>query len=263
MRPSSSRRIPKDSHSDSDPESSLDSNISEIDEPYRRHRSQSRQRHPEEAFTHSYHPPQGYPHIPDPRAHLLISQTMQQLSQQLSALVGASWAPPPHYVDGAGPSTPSHRRLRNQHSTHTFITPTHHHHPYPYSYDPNLSHATLPPDSPEPESSPLKRSSGRRNSLVHRSQSRGRRVSFKLERDHQSSDENEGPLSSPGIRPVKFGPPKRISGKKKSRDKGKRKQAPQSRKPDSENEGSESGLEQKPRREYKRGQTPGPSFSFE
>ncbi|KAF5361677.1 hypothetical protein D9758_007385 [Tetrapyrgos nigripes] len=100
------------------------------------------------------------------------------------------------------PSTPSAP------SSSVYHTPTHRPHPQPYSYDPAFSRGTLPPSSPEPDSSPVRSSSPgqfssptigysptstsdalssspvatgfrRASSLVSRSKSRGRRVSFK------------------------------------------------------------------------------------
>lgn len=65
-----------------------------------------------------------------------------------------------------------------------YITPTHHPHPYPYAYDPEFSNATVPPDTPEVTSSPGEL----RKSLVERSRSRGRRVSFKIEREDIDAD---------------------------------------------------------------------------
>jgi len=70
-----------------------------------------------------------------------------------------------------------------------YITPTHHPHPYPYAYDPEFSNATVPPDTPEVMSSPGElKEGGRRKSLVERSKSRGRRVSFKFEREDIDED---------------------------------------------------------------------------
>jgi hypothetical protein len=64
-----------------------------------------------------------------------------------------------------------------------YITPTHHPHPYPYAYDPEFSNATVPPDTPVMSSPGELKESGRRKSLVERSKSRGRRVSFRIERE--------------------------------------------------------------------------------
>ncbi|KAF5382535.1 hypothetical protein D9615_002803 [Tricholomella constricta] len=138
--------------------------------------------HPHEQQLH----PRMYAPIPDPRAQLIITQALHQLS----ALVGGAWTPlpppPGSHIRGSTPFMPSrHRHYRTDVPGSIYSTPTHHPHPYPYAYDPNMSRATLPPDSPEVRSSsPLMESvsgGGRRKSLVRRSQSRGRRVSFRLE----------------------------------------------------------------------------------
>ena len=115
--------------------------------------------------------------IPDPRAQFIIAQAMHQLS----ALAGGPWPA------AAVPYTPSRRR--DQGHQPMYITPTHHPHPYPYAYDPEFSNATVPPDTPEATSSPGEfKGSGRRKSLVERSRSRGRRVSFKIEREDIDAD---------------------------------------------------------------------------
>ena len=118
-----------------------------------------------------------YPPIADPRAQYIISQAMHQLS----ALVAGPWTPPTH---GSMPYTPSHRHHPGGPGS-MYSTPTHHTHPYPYVYDPNLSRATLPPDSPDVPSSPTVPggTAVRRKSLVQRSRSRGRRVSFRMEEE--------------------------------------------------------------------------------
>ena len=135
-----------------------------------------------------HHPPRPEmfpPPIPDPRAQFIITQAMHQLS----ALVGTPWTPPhdPSFI----PHTPS-RRHQSRRANSIFNTP-YHPHPYPYSYDPNLSHATLPPESsPESISSPEKFSSpsGPRKSSMARAGSRsiGRQVSFKIERGRDRVD---------------------------------------------------------------------------
>lgn len=115
--------------------------------------------------------------IPDPRAQFIISQAMHQLS----ALVGGPWPAP------GVPYTPSRRR--DQGHQPMYITPTHHPHPYTYAYNPEFSNATAPPDTPEAMSSPGEpKENGRRKSLVERSKSRGRRVSFKIEREDVDED---------------------------------------------------------------------------
>ncbi|KAF9485840.1 hypothetical protein BDN70DRAFT_889859 [Pholiota conissans] len=208
-------------------------------------------------------PPHGYAAIPDPRAQLIITQAMQQLS----ALVGAPWIPPPQYHDNRLPQTPSHRRSSSRLPAGTpFQTPTHQHHPYPYSYDPNLSHATLPPDSPE-VSSPEKAASTRRKSLVRRSRSKGRRVSFHLEEDEITRDyesNTEAGYSSPSDRHTPKAPsrqqrierPKHDDRPKNHKGKG-RAETPYLVDPEIEND-SRSDVDVRGRSSRTRGQTPGP-----
>ncbi|KAF9049588.1 hypothetical protein BDZ89DRAFT_1057466 [Hymenopellis radicata] len=91
--------------------------------------------------------------------------------------------PPNHF-------TPS----RHQHPNSVYNTPTHPH-PYPYAYDPNLSRGTLPPSSPEVESSPIRgrdEMPHRASSIVERSRSRGRRVSFKFEAQEEEDEPFQG-----------------------------------------------------------------------
>ncbi|KAF8158280.1 hypothetical protein B0H34DRAFT_708140 [Crassisporium funariophilum] len=181
--------------------------------------------------------------VPDPRAQFIIAQAMQQLS----ALVSAPWEPPPD------PYTPS-RHHRDRGSKPTFSTPTHQH-PYPYSYDPNLSHATLPPDSPQSSSSDEKLSGGRRKSLVGRSRSRGRRVSFKVDSDARVSDAMDVHSSPPSMR--SNGRERRskhnIDGHFEQSKSKERAKTPNS----SALAGASSETERRGRT-YSRGQTPGP-----
>ncbi|KAG6897761.1 hypothetical protein C0992_011430 [Termitomyces sp. T32_za158] len=171
-------------------------------EPGQRHSSRAPSQ-----FNSPYHPypPQLYPTHPppdqqrpiytplhDPRAQYIFTQAMQQIF----ALGGGAWGPPPPPARGLTPFTPKYRRRqREDHPPlHIYSTPMHHPHPYPFSYDPMLSHATLPPSSPEMLSSPsISASSGqpRRKSLVERSRSRGRRVSFREE--ESDIDASSGP----------------------------------------------------------------------
>ena len=116
------------------------------------------------------------PPIPDPRAQLIITQAMHQLS----ALVSTPWTPPPD--SSFIPRTPSPRH-QSRRADSIFDTPNHSH-PYPYSYFPNFSLATPPESSPELISSPEKLSSlGPRKSSMARAGSRTRRrqVSFKID----------------------------------------------------------------------------------
>ena len=114
---------------------------------------------------------------------------------QLSSLVGSPWTPHDSYI----PHTPS-RRHQSRGANPIFNTP-YHPHPYPYSYDPNLSLATLPPESPESISSPEKLSRGPQKSSMVRagSRSRGGRVSFKTDRDSDRDDDYSSP-SKPRLR---------------------------------------------------------------
>lgn len=194
--------------------------------------------------------------------------------QQLSALVGAPWMHPHPYHEGTALHTPSHRR----HSTSrppapAFTTPTHHRHPYPYSYDPRLSHATLPPDSPDASfSSPEKSSDApRRKSLVRRSHSRGRRVSFHVAGSDDGEHEPNAGHSSPSERRAARDHADRAKRTErpnlKASAKGKGRAltpyvAGEERAEDalSDSDGFESE-HQRGRTAYSRGQTPGPGSS--
>ncbi|KAK7023818.1 hypothetical protein R3P38DRAFT_2463565, partial [Favolaschia claudopus] len=143
-----------------------------------------------------YHPP--YPHqdahaampIQD-QAQMIISQAMLQLS----TLLTAPWP--------GQPSTPSghrHSTAPTPSRSSSFVYPTtpHHPHTHPYVFNSGASVGTLPPSSP-PSSSPIRSSSaGRRASLVPRSRSRGRRVSFKVDDLEDDTVESYGQDSSSG-----------------------------------------------------------------
>jgi hypothetical protein len=199
---SSSRRRRRESPSQSERES--ESSASEGDDRHQRRRSRSRCKTHLAALnpysnpysSSQFHPSQNYSPIQDPRAQLIITHAMQQLS----ALVGAPWVLG-HPYPGAVPHTPAqtHRHVSEQPSNSQYVTPTHHRHPYPYSYDPHLSHATSPPDSPDNDSSPKNSPPALRRTLVRRSRSRGRRVSFVVEEDNQDSDVMELPSSPLGL----------------------------------------------------------------
>ncbi len=110
--------------------------------------------------------------IPDPRAQFIIAQALQQLS----ALVGMPWQPPSLHSDGSEPHTPS-RRHQMQPPGYLYATPNRQSH-----VDSNFSHATFPPETPEYDDLAQEHSgSPKRRALVHRSHSRGRRVSFKVD----------------------------------------------------------------------------------
>ncbi|PPR01155.1 hypothetical protein CVT26_016056 [Gymnopilus dilepis] len=129
-------------------------------------------------YYHPHHPPPEYPPYPNLQAQQIIQNAVQQLS---AALLGSAWPPPPGFAPPPAQQTPSRGRHSSRRPDDPFTTPTHHPHPFPYIYDPTLSHATEPPESPEVDSSPEMSVSGRRKSLVRRSRSRGRRVSFVVE----------------------------------------------------------------------------------
>ncbi|CAK5284170.1 unnamed protein product [Mycena citricolor] len=125
----------------------------------------------------------------DPRAQLIISQAMQQAIHQLSSLYSGAWAAPltTSRSDPYIYSTPTHRARRNSHV-----------------FDSGASYATLPPSSPisETSSSPVRR----QGSLVARSRSRGRRVSFALKTRYgetyvraQSEPESETDETEPAL----------------------------------------------------------------
>jgi hypothetical protein len=172
--------------------------------------------------THLHHPPPYNPPsfdpFQDPRAQLIISQAMQQLSRLATGNPPGSAAPqhsynqqpqgerrppayqqPPHFQyqnPQWEPYTPTHHSHQSYGSSSSHSTERHslsvnstpsRPHPYPYSFAPSSSGGTFPPSSPEPLSSPPRfvaepsTSHRRATSLVRRSQSRGRRVSFRLE----------------------------------------------------------------------------------
>ncbi|KDR82676.1 hypothetical protein GALMADRAFT_263131 [Galerina marginata CBS 339.88] len=207
------------------------------------------------SYLQSQHPSHDYPPLPDPRAQFIINQAMQQLS----ALVGAPWIPPRLYGDGSIPHTPVHHHHHRRPPNDPFITPTHHPHPYSYSYDPNFSNASLPPDSPDVGSSPDKSNSRRRKSLVCRSRSRGRRVSFM---DDGDKDEMDVGSSPPSMRLLKAGSQKETvrgnTGSTRSdegfqKSKGKKKE----RIPDTKGQSDDAASDTD--QAYVRAQTPGPS----
>ena len=204
-----------------------------------------------------YHPPppEIFAPMPDPRAQFIITQAMQQLS----ALVGTPWTPP--HDSSSIPYTPS-RRHQSRRANSIFDTPSYHPHPYPYSYDPNLSRATLPPESPELVSSPEKSSHGPRKSSMVRSRSRGRRVSFKI--DDDESDDGDGGrgvdgYSSPSHIPSSRHKVDREQGRRTTTTEGKGKA--RAKTPNSES-GPEDPLDygnDRGGKSYPRGRTPGPS----
>ncbi|KJA23194.1 hypothetical protein HYPSUDRAFT_86820 [Hypholoma sublateritium FD-334 SS-4] len=263
---SSSRRRRRTPESESDSESSA-SNATADYRPYPRAstRAPSHHPYPQAPYPPLHHPPSGYAPIPDPRAQLIITQAMQQLS----ALVGAPWMHPHPYHEGAAPHTPSHRHHSSSRPPPSaFATPTHHRHPYPYAYDPRLSHATLPPDSPDASpSSPEKSSDApRRKSLVRRSRSRGRRVSFHVAESDDGEREPDA-HSSPSERRPARGHAKRTerpSFKTSAKGKGRAQTPYMAAEAREEEDALSDGSELEPQRgrpAYSRGQTPGPGSS--
>ncbi|KAJ7109755.1 hypothetical protein C8R43DRAFT_1042902 [Mycena crocata] len=147
---------------------------------------------PPSFYPYPPYPPDGdvHPPIPlqDPRAQFIISQAMQQAMHQLSTLFTAPWSAQPF----TPPRHPSSSRSANS-SPYSYPTTPHRPHSYPYVFNSGASVGTLPPSSPIDSSPSLSSSptrgsgAGRRASLVPRSRSRGRRVSFRL--DEQGTPE--------------------------------------------------------------------------
>ncbi|GLB38511.1 hypothetical protein LshimejAT787_0503760 [Lyophyllum shimeji] len=223
-------------------------------------------------------PPHMYAPIPDPRAQFIITQAMQQLS----ALVGGAWtpphAPPPPGVPvrGSTPYTPSHyRHYRPDAPSSMYSTPTHHAHPYPYSYNPDMSNATLPPDSPDVRSSSPPAASGSgtggiRQKSILRGQSRGRRVSFRIEegvvdtmempvspdaRHDDSTESRSRQRAARNYRGQSRSPPREHASEAQNRRKGKEKPR---REPSETHSEAESEAPSRGRPPTVRGRTPGP-----
>ncbi|KAJ7675797.1 hypothetical protein DFH06DRAFT_1170558 [Mycena polygramma] len=131
-----------------------------------------------------YPPPTDvHPTVPlhDPRAQFIIAQAMHQLSTLFTAPWPAQPFTPPRHPSSARPSSASGS------SSYSYPTTPHHPHTSPYVFDSGASVGSLPPSSP-PSSSPPPSSPLRRASLVPRSRSRGRRVSFKLDGDLMNAE---------------------------------------------------------------------------
>ncbi|KAJ3568753.1 hypothetical protein NP233_g5509 [Leucocoprinus birnbaumii] len=189
-RSSGSHRQPQRSNSKSGrPTPAADVDSSSSDEEDRRDRHATRRsasvsmtmQSTQPPFSTPQHPPGAYPPVADPRAQQIITSAMQQLAALL-------WTPPTHSNSSAlmYPYTPTHHRYSSVGPSLMHSTPNHPH-PYPFSFDPSFSRATLPPSSPEPPSSPVKPRE-RKKSLVSRSHSRGRRVSFCVNDSREESD---------------------------------------------------------------------------
>jgi hypothetical protein len=194
-------------------------------------------------------PPPNFAPINDPQTQFYIAQAVQHLAYLMNPaqLPPGGWPghhpasfPSPFSNPHWSPYTPPSHRAQSSHPPITglsYSTPTHQH-PYPHSFTPSLSHTTLPPSSPEVPSPPT-----RPTSLVRRSKSRGRRVSFKLDDDHI---EDESPTRELG----KSKKGKKIRSPSPSLKKGKGKQ------PDPEPDGD--APEAQAGRRVGRAQTPGP-----
>ncbi|KAJ7672735.1 hypothetical protein B0H17DRAFT_1083801 [Mycena rosella] len=229
-----------------------------------------------------YYPPPGsfYPYPPftpgtdihpamplqDPRAQFIISQAMQQAMHQLSTLYAAPWSAQP-FTPPRHP--PSARSASSSGSSPYYPTTPHHPHTHPYVFNSGASMGTLPPSSPpgsSPASSPV-RGAGRRASLVPRSRSRGRRVSFRLDEELR---DNEVDLHGDSSDPLPARHEARTSeeiddtpssspSKPKHKDKGKKKMMDSSL---FESEPSDPGSRSNARpRIAERAQTPGPSIA--
>ncbi|KAJ6513808.1 hypothetical protein C8R47DRAFT_1207100 [Mycena vitilis] len=116
----------------------------------------------------------GHPAIPlQDHAQFIISQAMHQLSTLFTTPWPVRPFTPPRHSSSASSASGS--------SPFPYPTTPHHQHPYVYPFSSGASTGTLPPSSPPvspPSSSPTR---NQRASLVPRSRSRGRRVSFKVE----------------------------------------------------------------------------------
>ncbi|KAJ7761494.1 hypothetical protein DFH07DRAFT_815179 [Mycena maculata] len=201
--------------------------------------------------------------LQDPRAQFIISQAMHQLS----TLFTAPWSAQPF----TPPRHPSAAHSASGTSPYSYPTTTPHHpHTHPYVFDSGASVGTLPPSSPpgsSPTSSPTHgHSTGRRASLVPRSRSRGRRVSFRIDGEVRAAeDEVQG--DSPDLT-VSRGRRKtheeRQSGSSpsaaKRKDKGKNKMEDHVSESETSDVGSQPRADTRARL-VERAQTPGPPLA--
>jgi hypothetical protein len=174
--------------SSSGPKADSDSDVDAKPRFPPRSQSRGRSQHPAYAYPQypypPYYPPS--PHMPgeggvhqppyaqplqDPRAQLIISAAMHQLSCLVSGGAPYPYPPPPtaHWTPYAPQLPHSYRHSMGAGAASSSTTPG-------PAYAPKHPD-TLPPSSPEPPSSPVR---PRAASLVRRGRSRGRRVSFKL-----------------------------------------------------------------------------------
>ncbi|KAF8185035.1 hypothetical protein K438DRAFT_1974239 [Mycena galopus ATCC 62051] len=134
-----------------------------------------------------YPPPDTHPAVPlQEHAQFIISQAMHQLSTLFTTPWPAQPFTPPRHSSATASTSQS--------TPYFYPTTPHHPHAHPYVFDSGASVGTLPPSSPlgssPPSSSPSRSNGARRASLVPRSRSRGRRVSFKLD-DNLRDDETD------------------------------------------------------------------------
>ncbi|TFK74871.1 hypothetical protein BDN72DRAFT_832982 [Pluteus cervinus] len=197
-----------------------------------------------------------YPPLPDPRAQLILAQAMHQLH----ALYTSPWTP-----QRAATPIPYPSPQYYSHLPPVYATPTHTPHSYAYTHDSNASRETIPPETP---SSPVRE---RRKTLVERSRSRGRRVSFKMEGDdddHSDGSEPKRTVQSKGKGKVRASSadaimaspsPEPAKTRSSSSKKGKHKAKAVSE-TDSDNEELFSPTAHRGR-PFHRGQTPGPPIN--
>ncbi|KAF8914938.1 hypothetical protein CPB85DRAFT_1433414 [Mucidula mucida] len=209
-----------------------------------------------------YHNPYPPPYPPPdaiPYAEQALWEAMHHLSSYfLKGRTTHGPPPPPNHL------TPS----RHQHPSSVYNTPTHPH-SYPYAYDPNFSRGTLPPSSPEVESSPMRGRDEiphRASSIVERSRSRGRRVSFKFEAQEEEEDESfqgkgKGRAIAKPTRKDDVGTP---PPQKREKSRTRQHMVGRSVQDDTDSSSSESEPDNRPQRRGRsqsRAQTPGPSMN--
>ncbi|KXN93412.1 hypothetical protein AN958_00336 [Leucoagaricus sp. SymC.cos] len=215
--------------------------------------------------TPSHHPVNGmYAPIADPRAQQIITSAMQQLAALL-------WTPPTHSNPATPmyPYTPAHHRFSSVGPSFVQSTPDHPH-PYPFSFDPAFSKATFPPSSPDPPSSPVKPRE-RKKSLVARSHSRGRRVSFSVDENGRGCSDSDSESSTSDLPQTSSEHHQRRKNRsispiqRKSKGKGGKNAVERHISPSEseyeEDEGVEDNGAKPPRTKPLRGQTPGPESS--
>ncbi|KAK7048386.1 hypothetical protein R3P38DRAFT_1862162 [Favolaschia claudopus] len=176
----------------------MQNHASTLYEPEQSSHSASSELEPEHSHQMpQYNPSPFYPYPPfpvppvapiqDPRAQIILAQAMQQLSALFTP-----WSTP--FTNQPRQSS-SVRTVASGPSPYTYPMTPPHQHAHRHVFDSGASSiGTLPPSSPPgspaslSDSSPLRsHGDGRRGSLVPRSHSRGRRVTFKIDEEiHQS-----------------------------------------------------------------------------